>query len=489
MALRRPTAVVIGSGCFGVGAAYFLARAGMQVTVLDKRAGVAQGTSKGNASSLRLSSFGAGAGPGAVPKMLKSLWNHDGTYRLRLGTLATDTALWRWGVHFLRACADKEGIEATEKFLRDHSPYFLRLTQSIAEAEGFAKRVDGSVTTLVVYVDTGSDGVSGSDGLAPSASTAAAYAAAAAKAAQPPAVPWAAMTALTPEEVVAREPSLKAVRGAIAGALHPPHDTLLDSHGYTRCLASVCETKLGVRFVHGSAGEVVHIDHANDAGGDGRVRSLTTADGQIIEADVFIVANGSQAPRLLSPLGVSLPIYPVKGYSLTYDVDDVDDGDIGSAASATPSDLLIVEPAQMYVSRLGSRLRFTSIAEFAGWDEDAIADDCVSVLRHRAEALFPAATKGKQPEIWCGGRPLTPDDRPISGRVSTTALENLYVHSGGGQYGWRVAMGTSEHLADLIKDAGHVVSVAIDDDAPNKPTLDAQRTYFDPKLVSLERFG
>lgn len=469
----RPTAVVVGSGCFGVGAAYFLARAGMQVTVLDKRAGIAQGTSKGNASSLRQSSFGAAAGPGAVPNMLKSLWNHDGTYRLRLGTLATDTSLWRWGIQFLRTCGDQGAINTTEAFLRDHSPYFGRLTRAVAEAEGFAERVDGAAETLVVYVDAGADGVSGSDGQAPSASTAAAYDAAAAKAALPPVVPWAAMTALSPDEAVVREPALAGVRGAIAGALHPPHDTLLDSHGYTTELASVCEAKYGVRFVHGDSGDVVGLEA--DAA-DGRVRGLATADGGTLAADVVVVANGSQAPKLLSPLGCYLPIYPVKGYSLTYDVGDM-------PPDEAPSNLLIVEPAQMYVSRFGSRLRFTSIAEFAGWDEDAIADDCVRVLRHRAEALFPAATKGQQPEVWCGGRPLTPDDRPISSRVPATP--NLYVHSGGGQYGWRVALGTSEHLADLIR-GDHLRDAA----PPDSVGLEAaQRTRFEPSLLSVERFN
>lgn len=379
MATRRaPTAAVIGSGCFGVGAAYFLAREGMRVTVLDRRASVAQGTTKGNASSLRQSSFGAAAGPGAVPNMLRSLWNHDGTYRLRPGTLATDTSLWRWGLHFLRTCGDPSAIQATEAFLRDHSPYFADLTRSVAVAEGFADQVDGTDQTMVVYVDAGADGVSGSDGAVPSAVTAAAYAAAAAKAALPPPVATATMRALSADEAVAREPSLAGVRSVIAGALHPLHDSLLDSHGYTKGLASTCASKYGVRFQHGDSGDVVGMERAST---DGRITGLHLADGTSLAADVVVVANGSQAPRLLGTVGGGyVPIYPVKGYSLTYDV-----GSGGEGALAAPDGLLIIEPSQMYVSRLGHRLRFTSIAEFSGWDEDVPADDCVRVLRHRAE--------------------------------------------------------------------------------------------------------
>ena len=484
------SATVIGSGCFGVGAAYFLARQGFQVTVLDKRDGVAQGTTWGNAASLRESSYGASAGPGAVPNMLKSIWNHDGTYRLRLLTLATDTWLWRWGLRFLLTCGDKSAIGATEGFLRDHSPYFNRLTRTIAEAEGFASKVDAWETgrdTMVVYVDCGADGKTDSAGDKPSDGTAAAYKAAKAKAAQPPPVPWAATTALTPAEAAAREPSLRpTLKGAMAGAVHPPHDTLIDSQGYTSQLAEVCKAKYGVRFVHGSHGTVTSLVH----GAEGGVEAVQTADGTMHGSDVVVVASGAQAPRLLAPLGVDVPIYPVKGYSLTYDLGD--DATALSEEGAAPNGLLVVEPAQMYVSRMGSRLRFTSIAEFSGWEEDAVAEDCVDVLRHRAESLFPAATKGRDAAVWCGGRPLTPDDRPVSGRMPAAAnASNLYVHSGGGAYGWRVSMGVSQHLAAMIEDDGHAPPAAeAMQQASKAPSLQAAepRTSFEPSLLAVERF-
>ena len=477
----RPTALVIGNGCFGVGAAYFLARQGMQVTVLDKRDGVAMGTTLGNASSLRQSSFGAAAGPGAVPAMLKSLYNHDGTYRLRLGTLLTDTHLWSWGLRFLATCVDKSTIGTTESFLRDNSPYFSRLTYAIAKAEGFASKVDGAQDTTVVFVDCGADGKSGSNGTAPSDGTAAAFAAAAAKASQPPPVPWATTHALTPSEVVPREPALaRTLNGSLAGGVLPPHDSLLDSHGFTTELATVLAQRYGVRFVHGAAGDVTAL--VEDADG-ARIESVATSDGTYHGADVIVVANGSHAPKLLGPLGVDVPIYPVKGYSLTYEIG------ADCPASAAPSQLLIVEPAQMYVSRFGARLRFTSIAEFAGWAEDQPAEDCVRVLRHRAESLFPDATVGREPAIWCGGRPLTPDDRPISGRVARR-WSNLYLHSGGGQYGWRVAMGTSEHLAELMLADKHVSRELSDAATSRAPSLAAAgpRTRWEASILSLSRF-
>ena len=340
--LARRTATVVGGGCFGVGAAYFLARAGVQVTVLDKRAGVAQGTTWGNAASLRESSFGAAAGPNAMPNMLKSLWNHDGVYRLRLGTLATDTWLWRWGLRFLYTCRDQDAINATEEFLRDQSPYFNRLTKTIAEAEGFAPHVDGTDESLVVYVDCGADGTTKSDGSEPSPATASAFAAAAAKAAQPPPVPWAATSALEPTEATAREPSLAPSSGAMAGAIHPPHDSLLDSHGFTTNLAKVCAEKYGVRFVHGAAGDVTSLVQSADP--TVGISAVQTADGACHAADLVVIASGAQAPRLVAPLGVDAPIYPVKGYSLTYEVGDCPEVD-------APSNLLIVEPAQMYASQ------------------------------------------------------------------------------------------------------------------------------------------
>lgn len=481
----KPTATVVGSGCFGVGAAYFLARKGFDVTVLDKRNGAAMGTSWGNASSLRESSFGAGAGPGAMPALLKSLYNHDGTYRLRLATLLADTWLWRWGLRFLKTCGDKEAISATETFLRDHSPYFNRLTYAIADAEGFAKSVDGSREAMVVFVDCGADGKSTSDGTEVSSGTANAYAGAKAKAAAKPPVPWAVTHALTPAEAVEREPALQpTLRGALAGAVHAPHDSLLDSHGYTTALAKVCADKYGVSFVHGDAGDVTSLARASFGKGNrsGGVAGVHTADGGYVESDVVVVATGAQAPRLLAPLGIDAPIYPVKGYSLTYDVS-------GLPPAEAPTGLMVVEPAQMYVSRMGNRLRFTSIAEFAGWGEDEVAEDCVAVLRHRAETLFPAATVGREPAVWAGGRPLTPDDRPISCRAPESAYApNLYIHSGGGAYGWRVSMGVSQQLVDTICADGFAADSARPSKAPPSLEKAEPRTTFDAGLLSVERF-
>ena len=487
-AARKPTATIVGSGCFGVGAAYFLARKGFDVTVLDKRSGVADGTSWGNASSLRESSFGAGAGPGAMPALLHSLYNHDGTYRLRLGTLLGDTWLWRWGLRFLKTCGDKGAIAETEEFLRDHSPYFNRLTYAIADAEGFAKSVDGTREAMVVFVDCGADGKSTSDGTEASAGTASAYASAKAKASTPPPVPWAVTHALTPAETAAREPALKpTLAGALAGAVHAPHDSLLDSHGFTTSLAKVCASRYGVKFVHGEAGDVTSLARRSFARGNprGGVDGVHTADGGYRASDIVVVATGAQAPRLLAPLGIDAPIYPVKGYSLTYDVS-------GLAPSEAPTGLLVVEPAQMYVSRMGKRLRFTSIAEFAGWEEDHVAEDCVQVLRHRAESLFPAATVGREPQVWAGGRPLTPDDRPISCRApESTYAPNLYIHSGGGAYGWRVSMGVSQQLADSIASDGYAqTEEGAAAPPPAMPSLDQAepRTTFEPSLLSVERF-
>lgn len=139
----------------------------------------------------------------------------------------------------------------------------------------------------------------------------------------------------------------------------------------------------------------------------------------------------------------------------------------------------------MYVSRMGQRLRFTSIAEFSGWDEDKQADDCIATLRHRAETLFPAATVGRDPQVWCGGRPLTPDDRPISCRAPGTP--NVYVHSGGGAYGWRVSMGVSERLAMTIGEDGHSDGATPHGEAPSLDKA-GPRTVFDTEILGVERF-
>jgi glycine/D-amino acid oxidase-like deaminating enzyme len=260
-----------------------------------------------------------------VPKMLRSIWEHDGVFRLRLATLLTDTWLWRWGLRFLATCGDKAAISTTELFLRDHSPYFNRLTRTIATAEGFTSRVDDVDEAMVLFADCGADGSTprAVAGAPASAATQALFSASAEKAAQPPPVPWAASTALSHAEAAAREPSLANI-GAVAGALHVPHDKMVDSHAFTTALAHVCETKYGVRFVHGVSGDVAALvdgdGDAVDVSSRHNVRGVVALDGRMYHSDIVIVASGAQAPRLLAPLDVDVPIYPVKGYSLTYDL-------------------------------------------------------------------------------------------------------------------------------------------------------------------------
>ena len=148
---------------------------------------------------------------------------------------------------------------------------------------------------------------------------------------------------------------------------------------------------------------------------------------------------------------------------------------------------------------MGTRLRFTSIAEFSGFDEDALAPDCVRTLRHRAESLFPGATVGRTPVEWCGGRPLTPDDRPISGPAAPRGAAgpaNLYVHSGGGAYGWRVSCGVSRNLAGIVAAdlAGGAPPAGGEEGAEAGaeigPSLEAAAplTSFEDSVVSIERF-
>eukprot|EP00658_Telonema_sp_P-2_P066032 TRINITY_DN55148_c0_g1_i1.p1 TRINITY_DN55148_c0_g1~~TRINITY_DN55148_c0_g1_i1.p1 ORF type:complete len:293 (+),score=68.75 TRINITY_DN55148_c0_g1_i1:257-1135(+) len=256
------------------------------------------------------------------------------------------------------------------------------------------------------------------------------------------------------QSAIAQEPCLGEHKDKMAGAILARDDNLLDSGGFASQLAKVLEAKYGVESRYGSAVTEI-VEHG------GVVSGVRTAGGCEIRADHVVLCSGSQAPKLTQPLGIFLPIYPVKGYSLTVDGSKFPD-------TEAPQGMMVIEPAQMYVSRLGDRIRYTSIAEFAGWDEDHVNRSCIDTVRERASLMFPKtleAVPEEEQQEWAGGRPMTPDDLPI---VCGTKYQGLWIASGGGSYGWRVACGMGQLVSNLLDGT--------------KPKVDAHP-------VSLDRFG
>ena len=181
--------------------------------------------------------------------------------------------------------------------------------------------------------------------------------------------------------------------------------------------------------------------------GNGRRITGAETDAGVVEADVYVVALGSYSPLLLQPLGVALPVYPGKGYSVTIPID----GHLGA-----PTVSLIDDEFKMVYSRLGNRLRVAGTAEFAGWDA-SITERRARFLLAKAVELLPDCGDLERAEFWAGLRPSTPDGVPVIGR---TAFDNLFLNTGHGTLGWTMACGSGRVIADLI--LGRTPEISLD---------------------------
>jgi D-amino-acid dehydrogenase len=229
-------------------------------------------------------------------------------------------------------------------------------------------------------------------------------------------------------ECLAIEPALGRATVGIVGGTYTAADESGDACKFTQRLAALAESR-GVSCRFGATVAAIEAS----AGGIDTVR---LGDGSRLEADAYVVALGSYTPQLLRPLGIRVPIYPAKGYSITLALED---------GMAAPTVSLTDDGHKLVFSRLGNRLRVAGTAEFNGYDTSINVRRCEAIER-RTFALFPDVA-GAQTERWSGLRPSTPGNVPIIGR---TRLANLFINSGHGTLGWTMACGSGRLLADLV---------------------------------------
>ena len=235
--------------------------------------------------------------------------------------------------------------------------------------------------------------------------------------------------AVDADECIHIEPALAAIRDRLVGGDFTAEDESGDAHLFTRQLAERCR-QAGVRFRFGTT--VTGLDEA-----DGRIRALTTLQGERIEADGFVIAAGSYSPALLAPLGLHLPVYPAKGYSATIPL---------SPDSIAPQTSLTDDGHKLVFSRLGNQLRVAGTAEFDGFNlrPSPIRQEA---LMRRVNELFPALQPAGPATTWCGLRPVTPSSVPF---IGPTRHENLWLNTGHGTLGWTMACGSAAALSDLV---------------------------------------
>jgi D-amino-acid dehydrogenase len=400
--------IVLGAGVVGVTAAWYLARDGHEVTVVDRQNAAAQETSFANGGQVA----GAFAEPWAspkVPKMLREWWGREDApllFRPR-----ADLAQWLWSLAFLAECR-RSRYEANIRETLTFGSYSLRETKALRAEVGVAHdALDRGV--LQIYFN------------AADLERAATYAEAV-RAYGATRVPKSAA------ECVAVEPALADVRG-LAGGIYAPPDVTGDARMFAEGLAAR-GVERGIRYRFGVSIESL----ATEGGRVSGVRAVNEEGRkEVLGAEAFVVALGSWAPRLLAPIGVRIPVYPVKGYSATIAVSE--------PASAPQVSITDIEK-KIVLTRLGERLRVAGTAELAGYDTSLNEARC-RLLFARARELFPRLPADAEVKYWAGLRPATPTNLPVIGR---TRYPNLFLDTGHGTLGWTYAAGSGRVLADVV---------------------------------------
>lgn len=397
--------LVLGGGVVGVTTAYFLARSGHEVTLVEEKAGVGLEATAGNAGIIAPGHSFSWASPRAPRMLWQSLRGGETAIRVRL---SADPQLYAWGLRFLRECTTARARRNTLVKLR-LCQYSQRLLYEVARAEGIEYQ---AIHRGAIYLHR--DPAELEAGIKKMALLA--------EHGQKQEV-------LDAGALARLDPVFEPVQTKIAGAIRDLGDSSGDSRLFSEALARICQEKHGAILRLGT--RVISLRAAGD-----RIEGVVTSDG-VLTADNYVLALGVGAPIVARTAGVSLPIYPAKGYSSTFPLRP---GGLAPAISGVDEQWLVGW------SRLGDRLRLTSTAEFAGYDWGWTPRDFNNVLR-LARDLFPDAADYDRGEYRACLRPMTPDGPPILG---LGRHRNLFLNCGHGHMGWTMACGTARIVADLM---------------------------------------
>ena len=396
--------IVLGSGVIGVTTAYYLAQGGARVTVIDRQDGAGQETSFANAGQVSPGYAAPWAAPGVPLKAVRWLLQKHAPLALRLdGSLDQ----LRWLAQMLAQCNRADYAVNKGRMLRlaEYSRDCLRALRA-AEDLHYEQRTGG---TLQVFRTPAQRAAAQRD--------VAVLAAAG--------VPHALLDA---DGLCAVEPALARVPGLLVGGLRLPNDETGDCHRFTQQLAARARD-LGVVFRFGET--IAGLDH-----GGRRITGIRLTSGRM-QAQHYVLALGSYSRALALPLGLVLPVYPVKGYSLTLPLRD---------AAAAPVSTVLDETYKVAITRFDQRIRIGGMAELTGFDR-RLDPRRIATLERVVSDLFPGAGDLAQGQAWCGLRPMTPDGTPI---IGATPYQNLSLNTGHGTLGWTMACGSAAVLADQL---------------------------------------
>jgi D-amino-acid dehydrogenase len=396
--------IVLGSGVVGTTSAYYLNQAGHEVTVVDRQPGAGLETSFANAGEISPGMAAPWAAPGIPLKALRWLFMKHGPLVIRP---KLDAHMWRWMLRMLMNCnparyeQNKTRMVRLAEYSRD-SFKALRADTGIH----YDERTKGTLQLFrdeAQLKDAEHDiAVLKRDG-----------------------VPFALLDAAGCE---AAEPALARVRGRFVGGLRLPGDETGDCFKFTQALAALA-ARNGVEFRHSV--EIRRLHGTYD-----QITGVETSQG-MLTADAYVMAMGSYSPLLLRQAQIEIPVFPIKGYSLTIPITD---------PSGAPESTVMDETFKVGITRLGDRIRIAGTAEVAGYDL-ALRPERKAPLIKSLRDLFPTGGDPSLGKFWCGLRPMTPDGTPVLG---PTPLRNLFLNTGHGTLGWTMSCGSARVLTDIV---------------------------------------
>ncbi|HET7766190.1 MAG TPA: D-amino acid dehydrogenase [Burkholderiales bacterium] len=401
--------IVLGAGVIGTTSAWYLARAGHEVTVVDRQPEAALETSFANGGQISVSHSEPWANPTAPLKILRWLGREDAPLLFRP---RAEIGEWLWGLRFLLECLpgrarlNTEAAYALALYSRDQLRQLRRdtgisydaRTSGILHLYEEPREFKHATRATEALKRRGLD-----------------------------------VEIKTPEECLRVEPALEHSKVRILGGIHAASDECGDAQLFTKNLSELCRAQgvafrfnVSVKGVEVNRGTVERVVIDDEAGIEESLRS-----------DAYVVALGSYSPLLLKRVGISIPVYPVKGYSVTLPVE---------AESVAPQISLTDHSRKIVLSRLGDRLRVAGTAELNGYDTEMNEPRCEALVR-RCFEWFPKAGRPERAQFWTGLRPATPSNLPLVGR---SKYPNLFLNTGHGTLGWTLACGSGRALADIV---------------------------------------
>ncbi|KHA60326.1 amino acid dehydrogenase [Vibrio variabilis] len=396
--------VVLGSGVVGLTTAWYLSQAGCEVTVIDRQPRAAEETSFANAGQISYGYSSPWAAPGIPMKALKWLFEKHAPLKVKP---SLSPELMSWASKMLLNCQlDRYRInkarmltianrsrECLAELNKQYAIEYQGRRQGTLQIFRSAAQLKAVEKDIALLEESGTR-----------------------------------YQLMDSHQCLAQEPGLANMRGNLVGGLYLPDDETGDCYLFCQQLQKMAQ-QAGVTFLYNT-----DIDSLIQQ--DGEIKAVKTRHEEIT-ADRFVVALGSYSKHLLESVGVDLPIYPVKGYSLTLPVID---------ELSAPQSTIMDETYKVAVTRFEQRIRVAGTAELAGFDP-ALPDKRLATLNHVVSNLFPQGTDLAKAEYWTGFRPMTPDGTPIIGQ---TPIRNLYTNTGHGTLGWTMACGSAEILTQTM---------------------------------------